>query len=322
MGVVTVTEPVLLVENLRKYFEIGKRQILKAVDDVSFTVARGEVLGIVGESGCGKTTLGRTVARLYKPTSGKIVFDSEDTTNKSDAKLLGFRKKLQMIFQDPYASLDPRMTAGEIIAEPIDVHTLARGSERTERINYLLNLVGLNPEHANRFPHEFSGGQRQRIGIARALAVDPEFIIADEPISSLDVSIQAQIVNLLTRLQEERGLSFMFIAHDLSMVRHFSHRVAVMYLGKIVEIAPSGKMHASPLHPYTKALMSANPIPDPVVENSRTRIALPGEVPSPIDPPPGCRFAERCPHAHDRCREEEPVLKEAETGHRVSCFLY
>lgn len=317
-----MTDPVLQVENLKKYFEIGKRQTLKAVDEVSFTVARGEVLGVVGESGCGKTTLGRTVARLYKPTSGKIIFDGEDITAKSETELLGFRKKLQMIFQDPYASLDPRMTAGEIIAEPIDIHNLANGSERTQRIHYLLNLVGLNPEHANRFPHEFSGGQRQRIGIARALALDPEFIIADEPISSLDVSIQAQIVNLLTRLQEERGLSFMFIAHDLSMVRHFSHRVAVMYLGKIVEIAPSGKLHASPLHPYTKALMSANPIPDPVIENSRTRITLPGEVPSPINPPPGCRFAERCPHAHDRCREQEPVLEEEETGHWVSCFLY
>lgn len=317
-----MTDPVLQVENLKKYFEIGKRQTLKAVDEVSFTVARGEVLGVVGESGCGKTTLGRTVARLYKPTSGKIIFDGEDITAKSETELLGFRKKLQMIFQDPYASLDPRMTAGEIIAEPIDIHNLANGSERTQRIHYLLNLVGLNPEHANRFPHEFSGGQRQRIGIARALALDPEFIIADEPISSLDVSIQAQIVNLLTRLQEEGGLSFMFIAHDLSMVRHFSHRVAVMYLGKIVEIAPSGKLHASPLHPYTKALMSANPIPDPVIENSRTRITLPGEVPSPINPPPGCRFAERCPHAHDRCREQEPVLEEEETGHWVSCFLY
>jgi len=317
-----VTDPVLQVENLKKYFEIGKRQTLKAVDEVSFTVARGEVLGVVGESGCGKTTLGRTVARLYKPTSGKIIFDGEDITAKSETELLGFRKKLQMIFQDPYASLDPRMTAGEIIAEPIDIHNLAGGSERTQRIHYLLNLVGLNPEHANRFPHEFSGGQRQRIGIARALALDPEFIIADEPISSLDVSIQAQIVNLLTRLQEEGGLSFMFIAHDLSMVRHFSHRVAVMYLGKIVEIAPSRKLHASPLHPYTKALMSANPIPDPVIENSRTRITLPGEVPSPINPPPGCRFAERCPHAHDRCREQEPVLEEEETGHWVSCFLY
>jgi len=318
-----VTDSVALqVDNLRKYFQVGKRQTLKAVDDVSFTVNKGEVLGIVGESGCGKTTLGRTVARLYEPTSGKILFNGKDITTKPDAELLWFRKKLQMIFQDPYASLDPRMTVGEIIAEPMDIHNLASGSERHEKINYLLSIVGLNPEHANRFPHEFSGGQRQRIGIARALAVDPEFIIADEPISSLDVSIQAQIVNLLTRLQEERGLSFMFIAHDLSMVRHFSHRVAVMYLGKVVEIAPSGQIHASPLHPYTKALMSANPIPDPVVEGSRTRISLPGEVPSPINPPPGCRFAGRCPHAHGRCTEEDPVLKEVEKGHRVSCFLY
>lgn len=313
---------VLQVDNLKKYFQVGNRQILKAVDDVSFTVNKGEVLGIVGESGCGKTTLGRTIARLYEPTSGRIIFNGQDITSKPDAELLWFRRKLQMIFQDPYASLDPRMTVGEIIAEPIDIHNLARSSKRHEKINHLLNIVGLNPEHANRFPHEFSGGQRQRIGIARALAVDPEFIIADEPISSLDVSIQAQIVNLLTRLQEERDLSFMFIAHDLSMVRHFSHRVAVMYLGKMVEIAPSGQLHASPLHPYTKALMSANPIPDPAVENSRTRISLPGEVPSPINPPPGCRFAARCTHCHDRCTNGNPVLKEAEKGHWVSCFLY
>jgi len=321
--VANVTDQIALkVDNLKKYFRVEKRKILKAVDDVSFEVRKGEVLGIVGESGCGKTTVGRTVARLYEPTDGRIIFDGQDITDTPEKDLLWFRRKLQMIFQDPYASLDPRMTVGEIVGEPLDVHGLASGQERTDKIHYLLEIVGLSREHANRFPHEFSGGQRQRIGIARALAVDPEFIIADEPISSLDVSIQAQVVNLLTKLQEERDLSFMFIAHDLSMVRHISHRVAVMYLGKIAEIAPSERIYEWPLHPYTKALMSANPIPDPVIETSRTRISLPGEVPSPINPPPGCRFAGRCPQVHDRCKEEDPYLKEIERDHWVSCFLY
>ncbi len=315
-------EIALKVDNLKKYFMVGKRKILKAVDDVSFEVRKGEVLGIVGESGCGKTTVGRTVSRLYEPTDGTITFDGKDITKVPEKDLLWFRRKLQMIFQDPYASLDPRMTVGEIIGEPLDIHGLESGQERTDKIHHLLEIVGLSREHANRFPHEFSGGQRQRIGIARALAVDPAFIIADEPISSLDVSIQAQVVNLLTKLQEERELSFMFIAHDLSMVRHISHRVAVMYLGKIVEIAPSERIYEWPLHPYTKALMSANPIPDPNIEKSRARISLPGEVPSPINPPPGCRFAGRCPQAHDRCREEDPHLEELEPDHWVSCFLY
>jgi oligopeptide/dipeptide ABC transporter ATP-binding protein len=315
-------EAALEVRNLKKYFRVGRNRVLRAVDDVSFNVARGEVLGIVGESGCGKTTCGRTVARLYEPTGGSIVFEGRDITKEQEADLLWFRRKLQMIFQDPYASLDPRMTVGEIIGEPMDVHRLYVGKERVEKIHYLLSLVGLSPEHADRFPHEFSGGQRQRIGIARALAVEPEFIIADEPISSLDVSIQAQVVNLLTRLQEEMGLSFMFIAHDLSMVRHISHRVGVMYVGKLVELAPSREIYRSPLNPYTRALMAANPIPDPDVESVRSRVNLPGEVPSPINPPPGCRFAGRCPQAMDRCKNEDPVLKEVEAGHWVSCFLY
>ena len=315
-------EVALEVRNLKKYFRVGRNRILKAVDDVSFKVEKGEVLGIVGESGCGKTTCGRTIARLYEPTGGAVLFEGHDVTKEQEADLLWFRRKLQMIFQDPYASLDPRMTVGEIIGEPMDVHHLYVGKERVEKIHYLLGLVGLNPEHADRFPHEFSGGQRQRIGIARALAVEPEFIIADEPISSLDVSIQAQVVNLLTKLQEEMGLSFMFIAHDLSMVRHISHRVGVMYIGKMVELAPSQVIYRHPLNPYTRALMSANPIPDPDVESVRSRANLPGEVPSPINPPPGCRFAGRCPQAIRRCKDEDPALKEVEAGHWVSCFLY
>ena len=315
-------EIALEVKNLKKYFKIGRNRILKAVDDVSFTVNKGEVLGIVGESGCGKTTCGRTVSRIYTPTGGKILFEGHDISNEEEADLLWFRRKLQMVFQDPYASLDPRMTVGEIVGEPMDIHHLYAGQERVDRIHYLLGIVGLNPEHANRFPHEFSGGQRQRIGIARALAVEPEFIIADEPISSLDVSIQAQVVNLLTRLQEEMGLSFMFIAHDLSMVRHISHRVGVMYVGKLVELAPSHEIYKNPLNPYTRALMSANPIPDPDVESGRARMNLPGEVPSPINPPPGCRFAGRCPQAKEVCKHNDPSLKEIGPGHWVSCFLF
>ncbi len=315
-------EIALEIRALKKYFRVGRHSVLHAVDGVSFAVRKEEVLGVVGESGCGKTTLGRTAARLYEPTSGSILFDGVDVTKVLEEDLLWFRRKLQMVFQDPYASLDPRMTVGEIIGEPADIHRLASGKERTDRIHYLLGLVGLNPEHANRFPHEFSGGQRQRIGIARALAVDPEFIIADEPISSLDVSIQAQVVNLLTRLQEERGLSFIFIAHDLSMVRHISHRVAVMYLGKVVEIAPSEGIYRTPLNPYTRALMAANPIPDPEIERNRAHAPLAGEVPSPVNPPPGCRFAGRCPQVMDVCKHEDPTLKEVESGHWVSCFLY
>ncbi len=316
------SDAVLRIQNLKKYFRVGGGKTLKAVDDVSFAVGLGEVFGLVGESGCGKTTLGRTVIRLYDTSGGKVYYRDEDVHRLEGAGLKRFNRRMQMIFQDPYASLNPRMTVGDIIGEPMDIHGLANGKERRQRIAELLRTVGLSPEHALRFPHEFSGGQRQRIGIARALAVDPEFIIADEPISSLDVSIQAQVVNLLTKLQEEMGLSFMFIAHDLSMVRHISHRVGVMYVGKMVELAPSHEIYRNPLNPYTKALMSANPIPDPDVESSRARINLPGEVPSPINPPPGCRFAGRCPQVKEVCKHNDPTLKEVEAGHWVSCFLF
>ncbi|HHY95935.1 MAG TPA: ABC transporter ATP-binding protein [Firmicutes bacterium] len=313
---------ILRVEDLKKYFRVGGGRLLKAVDDVSFTVAQGEVFGLVGESGCGKTTLGRTVIRLYDTSGGKVYYRDEDVHRLQGAALKHFNQRMQMIFQDPYASLNPRMTVGDIIGEPMDIHGLANGKERRQRIAELLRTVGLSPEHALRFPHEFSGGQRQRIGIARALAVDPEFIIADEPISALDVSIQAQVVNLLRRLRQERGLTYLFIAHDLSMVKYLSQRVGVMYLGKMVEMAPSAELYREPLHPYTRALMSAIPIPDPQVERSRQRIMLPGEVPSPLNPPPGCHFHNRCPESKPVCREQEPIFKEIGGGHFVACHLY
>lgn len=314
-------EVILRLENVSKYFRVG-RALLKAVDGVSFEVRKGEVFGLVGESGCGKTTLGRTVVRLYNPSQGKVLFRGQDVHALKGPDLKRFNRSVQMIFQDPYASLNPRMTVGDIIAEPLDIHGLASGAERRRRVEELLRTVGLNAEHALRFPHEFSGGQRQRIGIARALAVDPEFIVADEPISALDVSIQAQVVNLLRRLREERGLTYMFIAHDLSMVKYLSHRVGVMYLGKLVELAPSGELYREPLHPYTRALMSAIPIPDPAIERTRKRIMLPGEVPSPLNPPPGCRFHNRCPETRPICKESEPGLKEVAPGHLVACHLY
>jgi oligopeptide/dipeptide ABC transporter ATP-binding protein len=318
---VPADEVILRVESVSKYFRVG-RALLKAVDDVSFQVRKGEVFGLVGESGCGKTTLGRTVVRLYSPSRGKVLFRGQDVHALSGPDLKRFNRSMQMIFQDPYASLNPRMTVGDIIAEPLDIHGLAGGAERRRRVEELLRTVGLNAEHALRFPHEFSGGQRQRIGIARALAVDPEFIVADEPISALDVSIQAQVVNLLRRLREERGLTYMFIAHDLSMVKYLSDRVGVMYLGKLVELAPSSELYREPLHPYTRALMSAIPIPDPGIERTRKRIMLPGEVPSPLNPPPGCRFHTRCPEARPICKESEPRLKEVAPGHLVACNLY
>ncbi|CCJ33870.1 Oligopeptide transport ATP-binding protein OppF (TC 3.A.1.5.1) [Caloramator australicus RC3] len=316
------------IKNLKMYFPIKKglfgRQVsyVKAVDDVSFEIMKGETLGLVGESGCGKTTTGRTIIKLYEPTSGEIIYDGVDIAKFTPNQMLPYRKKMQMIFQDPYASLNPRMTVADIIGEAIDIHKLMTGKERMERIHYLLNVVGLNSEHANRYPHEFSGGQRQRIGIARALAVQPEFIICDEPISALDVSIQAQVVNMLEDLQRDFGLTYLFIAHDLSMVKHISNRVGVMYLGKMVELAESNELYTKPLHPYTQALLSAIPIPDPDEAMSKKRIVLEGEIPSPIDPPPGCRFKGRCKYAKPICSEQDPVFKDVGGGHMVACHLY
>lgn len=310
------------VKNLKKYFKTGRNSVLKAVDDVSFFIRKGETLGLVGESGCGKTTTGRTVIAMYSATDGEVLFDGINVHKLDKQGKKDFTKRAQIIFQDPYASLDPRMTVGDIIGEGIDIHGIYTGKERTERINELLSLVGLNKEHANRFPHEFSGGQRQRIGIARAFAVEPEFIVCDEPISALDVSIQAQIVNLLIKLQHETGLTYLFIAHDLSMVKHISDRVAVMYLGTVVELASSFDLYNNPLHPYTKALLSAIPIPDPNIERSRKRIMLEGDVPSPINPKPGCRFRARCKYAKPVCSEMMPEFKEVEKDHFVACHLF
>lgn len=317
-------EKLLEVKNLKKYFKVGRNSVLKAVDDVSFDIYKGETLGLVGESGCGKSTTGRTLIRLYDATEGEVLYNGENVHGKkSRAELKKFNRKMQMIFQDPYASLNPRMTVKDIIAEGIDIHKLASNKkEREERVYELLEIVGLNKEHANRYPHEFSGGQRQRIGIARALAVDPEFIIADEPISALDVSIQAQVVNLLQNLQREHGLTYLFIAHDLSMVKHISDRVGVMYLGNLVELTTSDELYSEPLHPYTQALLSAIPVPDPEVERSRERIILEGDVPSPIAPPSGCRFRTRCPHAMDVCATIVPKWQELKEGHFVACHLY
>lgn len=309
------------VKNLKKYFNVGRNSVLKAVDDVSFFIRKGETLGLVGESGCGKTTTGRTVIGMYPATDGEVLFDGVNIHKLDRQGKKDFTKRAQIIFQDPYASLNPRMTVGDIIGEGMDIHNLYTGKERTEKINELLSLVGLNKEHANRFPHEFSGGQRQRIGIARAFAVEPEFIVCDEPISALDVSIQAQVVNLLIKLQQETGLTYLFIAHDLSMVKHISDRVAVMYLGTMVELASSFDLYRNPLHPYTKALLSAIPIPDPNVERNRKRIMLEGDVPSPINPKPGCRFRARCKYAKPICGEVMPEFKEVEKDHFVACHL-
>ncbi|WML35636.1 dipeptide ABC transporter ATP-binding protein [Clostridium sp. OS1-26] len=318
----------LEVKGLKKYFEIrkgllaNKKTYVKAVDDVSFAINKGETLGLVGESGCGKTTTGRTVIKLYEPTAGQIIYNGQDISKLSPSQILPYRRKMQMIFQDPYASLDARMTVGDIIGESLDIHGLMRGKERAERIHYLLSKVGLNRDHASRYPHEFSGGQRQRIGIARALAVEPEFIVCDEPISALDVSIQAQVVNMLEDLQDDLGLTYLFIAHDLSMVKHISTRIGVMYLGKMVELASSNELYKKPLHPYTQALLSAIPVPDPDMSAANKRIMLEGETPSPIDPPPGCRFKGRCRYAKPICSEAEPELKDLGGGHCVACHLF
>ncbi|MBR4195492.1 MAG: ATP-binding cassette domain-containing protein [Synergistaceae bacterium] len=307
----------LQVEGLTKYFHTQSGTV-HSVDGVSLTVSRGETLGLVGESGCGKTTTGRTIIRLYEPDSGRIIFDGHDITHITQRELLPFRKRIQMIFQDPYASLNPRMTAGDIIREPMIVHHVPK-DEHTDRVNHLLKLVGLNTEQAGRYPHEFSGGQRQRIGIARALAAEPEMIICDEPISALDVSIQAQIVNMLEDLQKSLGLTYLFIAHDLSMVRHISTRVAVMYLGSIVEIAGSDELYTNPLHPYTVSLLSSVPIPDPEKSAGRKIIPLKGEIPSAINPPSGCRFHTRCPKAKPECQSIAPKLQDKGNNHLCAC---
>jgi oligopeptide transport system ATP-binding protein len=295
---------------------------VQAVDGLSFNVYKGETLGLVGESGCGKSTTGRAILQLYKPTAGAVRFDGRDLTKLDGGDMRKMRRHLQMIFQDPYASLNPRMTVGSIISEPMQIHNLVAKNKRNERVQELLQTVGLNPYFANRYPHEFSGGQRQRIGVARALAADPDFIVADEPVSALDVSIQAQIINLLEELQEQFGLTYLFIAHDLSVVRHISDRVAVMYLGKIVELADRNSIYDDPLHPYTKALLSAVPVPDPVIEKKRERIILTGDVPSPINPPSGCHFHTRCPYAMDVCKQIEPKFVDQGSGHFVACHLY
>jgi oligopeptide transport system ATP-binding protein len=325
----TATNEVLLdVDKLVKHFPIKRgvifqRQVgaVHAVDEVTFEIFKGETLGLVGESGCGKSTTGRTILQLYRPTSGSVHFEGIDLVNLKGNDLRKTRRRMQMIFQDPYASLNPRMTVGEIVGEPLSIFKVSQGKELKDRVEDLLEMVGLNPAFSNRYPHEFSGGQRQRIGVARALALDPSLIICDEPISALDVSIQAQVVNLLEDLQAEMGLTYLFIAHDLSMVRHISDRVAVMYLGVIVEITGRNELYNHPLHPYTQALLSAVPIPDPFAEEKRQRIILEGDVPSPINPPSGCRFRTRCPLATTICEQEKPELREVSPGHRVACHL-
>jgi oligopeptide transport system ATP-binding protein len=317
----------LRVENLMMHFPIRRgvfqRQVgaVRAVDGVSFEVHRGETLGLVGESGCGKSTTGRTILQLYKPTAGDVHFEGVDLITLKGEQMRQMRRKMQMIFQDPYASLNPRMTVGQLVGEPLMVHNVATGAEINDRVLHLLELVKLNPAFASRYPHEFSGGQRQRIGLARALALQPSFIICDEPISALDVSIQAQVVNLLEELQEQFNLTYLFIAHDLSMVKHISDRIAVMYLGVIVELASRDDLHAKPLHPYTQALLSAVPIPDPIADAKRERIILKGDVPSPANPPSGCRFRTRCPIAEGTCAESRPDFREIRPGHFVACFF-
>lgn len=322
-----MSEKLLEIEHLKQYFPVGgfgkNKKYVKAVDDVSFYIKKGETLGLVGESGCGKTTTGRSLLRLIEPTDGKIIFEGEtlfDKQNNVKVDMLPYRRKMQIVFQDPYASLDPRMTVGEIIGEAIDIHNLAKNKEdRHNQIIELLRTVGLNSEHANRFPHEFSGGQRQRVGIARALAVNPKFIVCDEPVSALDVSIQAQVVNMFQDLQKERGLTYLFIAHDLSVVKHISDRIGVMYLGNLVEIGTANEIIFHNAHPYTKSLISAIPVADPITARKSQRIILQGDVPSPLNPPSGCPFRTRCPRATEKCAVEKPVLREVSSGHMAAC---
>jgi len=310
------------IEHLQQYFPIAggkilEKRVVKAVDDVSFYINKGETFGLVGESGCGKTTIGRTILRLHEPTGGKIIYDGQDITH---VNMLPYRRKMQIVFQDPYASLNPRMTVGDIVGEAIDIHKLAANKkERRDRIVELLSLVGLNTEHANRYPHEFSGGQRQRVGIARALAVNPEFIVCDEPISALDVSIQAQVVNMFESLQENMGLTYLFISHNLSVVKHIANRIGVMYLGKLVELASSNELTTNSLHPYTRSLVSAIPVADPKIARNAKRIILTGELPSPVNPPSGCRFRTRCAYATEQCTIEEPEWREVTSNHFVAC---
>ena len=320
-----MTEPVIRVEGLEKHFQIrtgslGRKALIHAVNGVTLEIAKGETLGIVGESGCGKSTLGRTILKVWEPDAGRIWCDGTDITGLSQRQMRPWRRRMQMIFQDPYASLNPRFTVGELIAEPMEIYRTHGESEQRERVQELLETVGLKPDHIRRYPHEFSGGQRQRIGIARALALEPEFIVCDEPISALDVSIQAQIVSLLERIQDEKKLSYLFIAHDLTMVRHISHRIGVMYMGELVEIGPADEVCEHPVHPYTKLLMSAVPIPDPVQARLQRPQLTEGEVPSPIDLPKGCPLAPRCPHATKQCRELVPPLKDV-GDRQVACFL-
>lgn len=314
------------VKNLKQYFQIrnhlGEKAYVKAVDDVSFDIFKGETLGLVGESGSGKTTLGRSMLRIYEPTSGTVKIDGVDITKFKGSQLLPYRKKMQYIFQDPYASLDPRMTVSDIVGEALDIHKLVSSKkDRADKVKELLSLVGLNTEHASRYPHEFSGGQRQRIGIARAIAVEPEFIVCDEPVSALDVSIRAQIINTLEEMQDRLHLTYLFISHDLGVVRHTCDRVGVMYLGHIVELVESEELYKKPLHPYTQALLTAIPQPNPEIAKNRNRIILKGEIPSPVNPPSGCKFRTRCPYAKDICAEKAPQLKDFEDGHYVACHF-